>query len=31
MAQQLRDQLVEIPQELEVRLKAFLREEVAKG
>ena len=31
MAQQLRDQLVEIPQELESRLKAFLREEVAKG
>ena len=31
MAQQLKDQLVEIPQELEVRLKAFLREEVAKG
>lgn len=31
MAQQLRDQLVEIPQELEGRLKAFLREEVAKG
>ena len=31
MAQQLRDQLVEIPQELEGRLQAFLREEVAKG
>jgi anti-sigma factor RsiW len=28
MAQQLRDQLVEIPQELEGRLKAFLRQEV---
>ncbi|MDA2933495.1 anti-sigma factor [Acidobacteria bacterium AH-259-D05] len=31
MAQQLRDQLVEIPQELESRLKTFLREEVTKG
>ncbi len=31
MAQQLRDQLVEIPQELESRLKAFLRQEVTKG
>jgi predicted anti-sigma-YlaC factor YlaD len=30
MAQQLRDQLVEIPQELEGRLKAFLRQEVSK-
>ncbi len=31
VAQKLRDQSAEIPQELEGRLKAFLREEVARG
>ncbi len=30
MAQQLRDQQVQIPSELEARLKSFLKEEVAK-